>query len=538
MKKIKYIVACSLVMIGLVSLNSCNKNLDIDISKELEVNYFGSEYRITQGIGGAYAEITNIYGADLSNGTKHGFWLLPGDDITSAGSGNSLETFAGLSGGNGPVVNMWRTYYKVISRCNFMLEKIEEPSVSEIYKTAGLKDAHKAEMLFIRSWCNFKLWDNWRKAPLQIKRITSAADAILPPSKDFELLDNAIASLEEAAPLAYESWNNLNTGRITRDACYGLLVKLYVTRACYNSKNAADYGKAITAYGKISADRIAAFSSVVYGESFDYRTENNAESLFEFQASIQPAGQDNAWLDNDFGGEVGQMAAFYHYSDTHWGNYSSGIFGPSQKLVEAFDDADPRKAETLSNNADNVGWSSWWISPTWDRFMGYQLVKYNKGLRGNVVDPMWQIGSNNNPRLLRMADVKLCLSEAYLATGNAGAALVQVNDVRQRARFSTADETEASAPAALTSVTMSDIMNERFLELAGEDGHRWSDLKRWHAAGYINLATWTATDFGFPAEYDAKLFKFDVNKNLLYPIPTDELDRNPLMAGSGQNPGY
>lgn len=529
-------LACSLMMIGLVSLNSCDKNLDIDISKELEVNYFGSEYRITQGIGGPYAELTNIYGSDLNNGSKHGFWLLPGDDITADGTGNSLETFAGLSGGNGSVVNMWKTYYKVIGRCNFMLEKIEEPSVSAIYKTPGLKDANRAEMLFIRSWCNFKLWDNWRKAPLQIKRITSAEEAILPPSKDFELLDNAIASLEEAAPLANDSWNNLNTGRITRDACYGLLVKLYVTRACYNSKNAADYQKAITAFGKISSDRKSAFAEVNYGESFDYRTENNPESLFEFQASIQPGGQDNPWLDNDFGGDVGQMAAFFHYSDAHWANYSSGIFGPSQKLVNAFDNNDPRKAETLSNNANNVGGSSWWINPKWDRFNGYQLVKYNNGERGNVVDPGWQIGSNNNPRLLRLADVKLCVAEAYLATGNSGEALTQVNDVRDRARNSV---TPASAvPAALTSVSMAEIMNERFLELAGEDGHRWSDLKRWHAAGTINLATWTAADFGFPAANDANLFKFDITKHLLFPIPIDELDRNPLMAASGQNPGY
>ncbi len=538
MNKKRYILTCTLMIAGLIGLNSCDKNLDINITKELEVNYFGSEYRITQGIGAAYAEITNIYSADLSNQSKQGFWLLPADDVTSDGTGNSLETFSGLNGGNGSVVNMWRTFYKIIGRCNFMLEKLEGTTLDEVYKTPGLKDANKAEMLFIRAWCNLKLYENWKKAPLQTKRINSVADAVLPPSEGFQLIDNAIASLEETAPLAKDSWDDLNTGRITKDACYGLLVKLYVTRACYNSKSSDDYGKAITAYDKISDDRKAAFTSVKYGESFDYRTENNAESLFEFQASIQPGGQDNAWLDNDFGGDVGQMAAFYHYENTHWANYSSGIFGPSQKLVDAFDAEDPRKAETLSNNADNLGWSLWWISPQWDKFNGYQLVKYANGARGSVVDPIWQIGSNNNPRLLRMADVKLCLAEAYLATGNTGGALTQVNDIRERARFSTADGTEAAAPAALASVTMVDIMKERMLELAGEDGHRWSDLRRWHAAGYINLGTWTASDFGFPDKYDANLFKFDVTKHLLFPIPTDELDRNPLMAASGQNPGY
>jgi len=533
----KYILAASIVA-SLVGLNSCDKNLDIDISKELEVNYFGSEYRITQGIGGAYAEITNIYGADLSNQSKHGFWLLPGDDITSDGTGNTLETFASLNGGNNTVRTMWITYYKVISRCNFMLSKIEEPDVAAIYKTPGLKDANRAEMLFIRSWFNFKLWDNWRKAPLQTERIRTIGEINLAPSEGFQLLDNAIESLEEAAPLAYESWNNLNLGRITRDACYGLLVKLYVTRACYQNKNAADYQKAIAAFDKISATRKADFIGVKYGESFDYRTENNKESLFELQASLQPGGQDNAWLDNDFGGSVGQMGAFYHYSDAHWANYSSGIFGPSKKLIDTFDPVDPRRNETFSNKPENFGWSYWWINPDWGKFGNNQLVKYQNGERGKVVDPMWQIGNNNNPRLLRMADVKLCVAEAYLATGNSTEALNQVNNVRERARKSTADGVEAIAPAAFAAITMNDIMNERFLELAGEDGHRWSDLRRWHAAGYINLGTWTAADFGFPDQYNQSLFSFDVNKHLLFPIPTDELDSNALMAASGQNPGY
>ena len=533
----KYILACAFMVAGLVSLNSCDKNLDINISSPLEVNYFGSEYAITQGVGAAYAEITNIYGADLSNCSKMGFWLLPGDDITSDGTGNSLETFSGLNGNNNSVSAMWTTYYKIISRCNFMLSYLNGNSLDAIYKTPGLKDANKAEMLFIRSWCNFKLWDNWRKAPLQDKRITSVSDAILPPSKDFELLDNAITSLETAAPLAFESWNSANTGRITKDACYGLLVKLYVTRACYNSKNATDYGNAITAFGKISSARLANFSSVPYGNSFDYRTENNPESLFEFQASIQPAGMDNAWLDNDFGGDVGQMAAFYHYEDSHWANYSSGIFGPSQKLMDAYDPADPRKSETFKGtDVENYGGSYWWINPFWGKFDNHQLVKYTNGDRGKVLDPVWQIGSNNNPRLLRIADVKLCVAEAYVATGNAGAALTQVNDIRERARNSVSPASDE--PAGLSSVSMTEIMKERMLELAGEDGHRWSDLRRWHAAGYINLGSWSATDFGFPASYDASLFKFDVSKNLLFPIPTSELSNNPLMAASGQNPGY
>jgi hypothetical protein len=83
---------------------------------------------------------------------------------------------------------------------------------------------------------------------------------------------------------------------------------------------------------------------------------------------------------------------------------------------------------------------------------------------------------------------------------------------------------------------MTDIMQERFVELAGEEGIRWTDLRRWHAAGYINLGNWTASDFGYG--YDASLFDFKVDKHLLFPIPVSEMNSNPKMSEGGNNPGY
>jgi hypothetical protein len=111
-----------------------------------------------------------------------------------------------------------------------------------------------------------------------------------------------------------------------------------------------------------------------------------------------------------------------------------------------------------------------------------------------------------------------------------------VNDIRERARVSTEDGTVSAIPADLTAVTMEDIMNERFRELAGEEGIRWTDLRSWHVAGFINLGSWTPADFGYP--YAAADFKFDVNTHLLLPIPIGEMESNPLMAASGNNPGY
>ncbi|NJO70197.1 MAG: RagB/SusD family nutrient uptake outer membrane protein [Bacteroidetes bacterium] len=310
----KYITISSLLLSGLLSFTSCDKNLDIEPTKELESNYFQNEERIQRGVGAAYAAISNIYGPQLNDATQHGFWLLPGDDITSDGSGNTFETFSGLNGSTGLVEGQWKRLYAVVSRCNFMLEKFDEPEIQKLYTSDEIKNANRGEMLFLRSYCFYKLWDWYRKAPIQGERISSIPDALLEPSSGFEMLDNAIAALEEAATLLPASWDNRNLGRITKDGANGLLVKCYVLRACYNNKSTDDYNKAITAYGRISNTR----QLVKFGENFDYRTENNAESLFEFQASHAPA-QDNAWLSNDFGGDVGQMGAFYHYFDGHLG---------------------------------------------------------------------------------------------------------------------------------------------------------------------------------------------------------------------------
>ncbi|MFO7922623.1 MAG: RagB/SusD family nutrient uptake outer membrane protein [Bacteroidales bacterium] len=529
MKNTKYTSIALLLLFGLM-LGSCDKNLDIDPTQELESIFFTDEARIQRSVGSAYAGLANIYGPKMNWASCHPPMLLPGDDLVANGTGNEFFTFSGLTSTNGSIDEYWKRLYIIVGRCNFVLDRLDDPEVQAVYITPGLMEANRGEALFLRSWCYSRLWDWWRKAPIQEERISTLQDAYLPPSEGFEMLDNAIASLEEAAGLLPDSWDARNLGRVTKNSAYGLLVRLYVLRACYNNANTGDYQKALEAFNKISGSSALV---VPFGDNFDYRTENNIESLFEYQASHAPF-RDNPWLDNDFGGDVGQMGAHWHMFTNHWSNYKTQSMGPSPKLRNAFEPGDPRKSETFRDTADLDIVNSHVVK--WDRFDGHAFVKYVNGERGNAFDPQWNITNLNNPRLLRLADVKLLAAEAYLATGNAGEALRQVNDIRQRARESTPDGSVSPVPADLASVTMEDIMHERFLEMAGEDGHRWTDLRRWHAAGYINLATWNAEDFGFP--FDPNLFAFDASTHLLFPIPQSEMDRNPEMLASGNNPGY
>lgn len=536
MKTYKYIQIGSLFIAGALSLISCSSELDIKPTSELENEFFESELKVQQGIIGCYASLSNMYGALLNDGYGvHELLLLPGDDITNSDAGHgALEAFSGLNSSNGTVTTAWRRLYQMVYRTNFMLQKLDEPSVQAVVLSNGLIDANKGEALFLRSWAFTRLWDLFRKAPIQDTRITNIADAILPPSEGYQMLDKAIADLELAATLLPDEsyWNEkTDRGRIFKESAYGMLVKCYTLRARYNNKSADDYGKAIVAFEKIKSRQLVHFN-----DNFDYHFENNAESLFEFQAS-HATEQDNAWLDNDFGGGVGQMGAMYQYCTAQWANYGTGIWGPTKKLVQAYQEGDPRKEGTCSKDQfTNINGDINVPQPYgWDKFDGYQLQKYVKPGRC-WFEPNWGINSTNNTRLLRYADVKLLAAEAYLQTGNQGKALQQVNDIRERARRSTTDGTVSTVPANLPTITMTDIMHERYLELAAEEGIRWQDLRSWHAAGFIDLNTWKAEDFGY--NYDVKNFELQLPKHLLFPIPQNEMNTNPLMAASGNNPGY
>lgn len=510
----------SLIFAAVITFTACDDNLEVEPTKELESEFFIDQERMQMGVIAVYAKLTDLY-AYNSNNPRHELWLLPGDDLQSRNP-RGLDNFKGLNSANGDVSAIWGTLYEIVNRSNTMLEKIEENG--DVYKNENMIDYNKGEMMFLRAWSFYKLWSWWGKAPIITERINNLENVQQPPSQGLEMLNKAISDMEEAANLLPDGWEDSNIGRANKDAAYGMLVKFYVTKANYSDNNTEYYDKAITAFKNIS-DQVQLVSQ--FGENFDYRYENNAESLFEFQAS-EKSGQENPWLDNDFAPVTGSMGAFYQHFINNWTNLGA-LTAPTEKLIEAFDPEDPRMAETMELT-DTAKVKDWVFND------GYKFVKYVKGERNEWVG--WGINSINNTRILRYADVMLLAAEAYLKTNQDAKALELVNDIRERARFSTEDGTEAAAPLALTSVSMQDVMDERMRELAGEEGHRWNDLRRWHMAGDIDLSTWDLYDFGFAEDYNPELWGFDVNTHLWMPVPLNEMDNNPLMRESGQNPGY
>jgi len=512
-------IICSLMLLLLI--NACDDNkLDLAPQTEIEDTYYKDDYQYFRAIAGAYAKLCDIYWFN-NNNPSHWVWMLPGDDLTSGGS-YSTESFAGIIVSEGRLNDIWSASYRVISRANVILEKLAEaPGDPSVNITDQSSKYVKGEALFLRSLMNYKLWNLWGTAPLMNSRIKDLASTKTPNSKDTELLDQAIADLTEAATLLPESWDSQNTGRATREAAYGLMGKCLVFRADFNKisnsgQSTTDYAAAIAAFNNITTRSL---DGVAFSDNFSYSHENNSESLFEWQASVQP-GFENIWLNNDFD-QTMSMHAYWGFLNCEWSFWAGTPFYPTQKLINAFEPGDPRITACMDSTDDG-------------RYNGTAWVKYTRDL-----GPQNMTGSLNNPRILRYADILLLKAEAVLQSGGDKAEAIDlINQVRARARETGTIPADFSNAETNTATIMQWIMDERFRELSGEDDHRWFDLKRWHYAGYIDLSTWGADDNGFSSvrnDFDFGAFFSETQGKLWLPIPSGEVEQNDLIT---QNPGY
>lgn len=495
MKYLNYKILLAFALMALV-YSACNEDrLDLEPLGETENDYFDEQIDFERAAIGIYAKLSDIY---WYNGGSwlHDMWLLPGDDLTTIGD-YPFETFGTIQPGDGNLNEYYRRSYQLIARANVLLQKIGEEE--GVYNDTDLKSYHEGEAYFLRGYMFFQLWNFFGTAPIITDRIQSSEDINPPSSEGNQMLDQAISDLQQAVSLLPDTWDDTNLGRVTSQSANGMLGKALIFRAAASGAQ-ADYTAAITAFNSISGKSLVAN----YDENFSANHENNEESLFEFQAT-QP-NNDNVWLDNDFDNAVGSTSAYWGYYDNNFALFGAQRFIATPKLINANGD-DPRGQFFINDEG--------------------HFLKY-------VVDNQLTntgVGSANNPRLLRYADVLLLKAEAILKSGGSKAeAIGLINQIRTRARNWGGGTAPADRDAGVTddNTIMQWIMEERLLELSGEDTHRWFDLRRWHMGGDINLATW---DFSSVKDN----FSFNAEKHLYFPIPTGEIDLNPNVS---QNPGY
>jgi hypothetical protein len=401
-----------------------------------------------------------------------------------------------------------------------------------------MREKYIGEAKFLRALYYFFLVDKFGDVPLYLG-IDPGEKEGLARSPKAAIWAQIEADCQDAAAKCLTKGVE-EAGRATSGAAWALLGK-----ARLYQKN---YQGALDAFNQITGYSL----EPVYFNNFMEETENGQESLFEVQWSIQ-AGYSSQW-NSDRTDEGLNEACFraQEYGCLNWFN----VF-PSQDLWDEFETAadngaktDPRRGyciyqtgDKYFNNTltitidsvtvyapDGVTITDHYKRRGWRKYQNYYKAASEGAIAGNE--------SGINMKVIRYADVLLMMAEceANRSGGNLNAAVALMNQVRQRADVDMplygTGAMDAEYPVTNLDEFMVALEHERKVELCGEQV-RFSDLVRWG-----RLPAFIAAVQASCPKADQAASVFSSPKNLLWPIPQKEIDVNPKIEQTDQNPGY
>ena len=379
-----------------------------------------------------------------------------------------------------------------------------------------------AEARFIRALSMFEVLDGWDQVPYR-EDLTNYK--ILPvtlkgtEAADFIISEiNAIMNDLPDAGAAYVA--NKNGAR-------ALLMKIYLNKGVYANRatpafDAADMNQVITLADQITASNQYSLNNIFY-DNFspdnDVKSTENIYTLYNqagvrggnvrgtaFQVShynMNPSGYNGFATLSDFYDK-------FEASDQRRGmyyQYSGSLPNPGNRVNVGFLEGQQYNLTTNAPLSDRFGNALAFtrevaIRETGDNLeiTGIRVIKYPYDYASSGDQ------KNNDWSIFRYADVLLMKAEAMLRTGDAIGALAIVIPLRA-----------IRGATALSSLDLNTLLDERGREMYWE-GWRRQDLIRFGKF----LQPWQEK-----AASDAK--------NLLFPIPNDQLAVNPNLT---QNPGY
>lgn len=430
---------------------------------------------------------------------------------------------------NGNVGEFWADSYRSIRRANEILANIDRiPNIN-----ADLKKRLIAETRFHRAFHYNYLINLFGDVPLilePIEDIEESKNATRTPKA--QIIEQIFQDLDAAAPDLPLTYPSSDYGRVTRGAALA-----YKARAALWANRWAEAAAAAQAVINLNQYVL----EPVYGNLTRYPGDESREIIFADRRakSIRGQGAFGDYGPRSFQGgstftPLRALVDFYQMED--------GLSIDESPLFDAanpYENRDPRMYATLLYPGamfDGVVFNSLPSSTTADQVKsdfnatatGYQFIKYvdpaDKNDRGN---------SGIDFILMRYADVLLMYAEAKIELNQIDQSVYDaINAVRTR----------AGMPAIVGPLSQAELREivryERRVELAFE-GLRLFDIRRWGIAEQVMDGQHYGIDYidedGTLQTIPADLRSFDAARDMLWPIPQQELDLNPEL---GQNPGY
>ena len=531
-----------------VAMTGCNDWLDMSPTNKVSEKIVWSDVNyVTQYVNGFYPYISR-YGAfetgdsqvGLTDGLTETLKFGSATPGTNVGFANIIAFAEGGLAASTAAFHFgaWDDTYTRIRRVNeflYGLKKYGSNFDGDTYKR------FEAEARFFRGFLYFQLLKRTPEVILYNEDLLAITEnkALSTEEEGWNMVESDLSYAAKTLPA---KWDN-EAGRITSGAAYAMLSRamLYAKR-WQSAKTAAEevfkLGYVLMP-GKTAADYAKAFTSM---------RDGNTESILEYNYLV--GGPNHSWDklfmpggDNTtMGGRATptqEMVESYQSKDGKTVDWSKW-HGETTELPP-YDQLEPRFAATvLYHGAQWKGHTMTnSVGGTYGQYMDYRSDTYPKGrtttgyyLRKYLDESHTDFSvikvSTQTWVELRLAEIYLIRAEANYRLGASGAALEDVNAVRQRPGVNL---------PALSGLSGNDlfkaIRQERKIELAYE-GHLYWDMRRWKLAdkeynGYrVHGLKITPHQGAFKFEYvdcDLQDRKF-LAKTYVFPIPYDELANN------------
>ncbi len=449
--------------------------------------------------------------------------LKGGQNISDMADVYDMENFKTISN-NGLILDYYRAQYQGIGRCNLGIREI--PLLApDSAMTESIQLRLMGELKFLRAMYYFNLVRTFGGVPLVDFVIESSNDWQQDRASVDDIYNLIITDLTDAEAALWKksAYSDADLGRATKGAAQAMLLKIHLYRQNYSE--AQLWGEAV-----INSGQYSLISD--YAENFTLAGENGLESVFEIQYAEDPTG-DYGGADG-IGGNGFTRGTFTTILTRSRSSNLGGGWGfnkPTQNLYDEFEANDPRRDATILNPTDDQI-----ENPTQEIYLGSRYLNRKTGMYDENdigIDLGHPSRGPLNRKVIRYADVLLMYAEACCENGNMSGAKTALEQVRNRARQGDNSILPTFPNYNNYSDTEEDLMkairHERRVELSME-GHRWFDICRWGIAKEI-MDAYKATE---TQEAQDHMAEFIQGKHELLPIPSQEIDLNPMS----QNPGY
>jgi hypothetical protein len=514
MKKIIKTLLISVVVFG---MNSCTEERILDLSPVNNISEndaFSTPSLIESSMNGVYnAAALGQYTSTSPNGGRGYVWGAAfveqgdnrGEDVVNTATFYQLTYTATYDPTTANNVYYWVDGYRLINRCNLMIEGVTAAQAKGTI-TAAVANDYIGQAKFIRAITHFELL-NFFARPYNF---SAGASHLGIPYREVGVNTQAEIDSETAKPrntvaecytkilddLTFAE-NNITTAKIekaSKNAAIAFKTRVYLHKRDW--ANVIVEGNKLTGRYTLTASPNTPFASNL----------SNTESIFSIQHSATSNPGVNAALSSMYKGRALVCISPIIWRDPSW-------------LAD-----DKRREEgVMIATASGVKYTN----------------KYKDGTNFTDAAPV-----------IRYAEVVLNMAEAKarLSTPDLAAALTLLNSVRNRSLASPSTQAYTSTTLSTQADMVNAILKERRIEFLAE-GRRWSDIQRLQnddiapingipaklanampAASLFTLGTPYTGPYGVPALPSS-------DYRVLWPIPQIELIANPTLAAQ-QNPGW